>query len=125
MTEIGRLTASTDGDLTYLTGYHYTLRGRVPIVLEGDIALCDQRRPSHRITMRADDGSFVQIGSAWLKTATHGHQRGTKFFSVQIDHEERSGPLNAAAFHDEKTGDWLIVWRRRGAQPPAPTSTAA
>jgi uncharacterized protein (DUF736 family) len=95
------------------------------VVLEGDVALCDQQRPSHRITMRARDGSYVEIGAAWLKTARNGLQRGKNFFSIQVDHPERSGPLNVAAFLDEKTGDWVITWRRRGDLSRSEAVTAA
>jgi uncharacterized protein (DUF736 family) len=125
MSELGRLTPSTPGDLTYLSGHLYTLRGRMAVVLEGDVALCDQQRPSHRIKMRALDGSYVEIGAAWLKTARNGPQKGKKFLSIQVDHPERSGPLNVAAFLDEKTGDCVISWRRRGDQSPTHTATAA
>src|ERR1700733_11598658 len=103
MSELGRLTPSAPGDLTYLSGHLYTLSGRMTVALEGDVALCDQQRPSHRIMMRAPDGSSVEIGAAWLKTARHGPQKDKKFFSIQVDHPERSGPLNVAAFLDETT----------------------
>jgi uncharacterized protein (DUF736 family) len=97
MSELGRLTPSAPDDLTYLSGHLYTLSGRMTIALEGDVALCDQQRPSHRIKMRAGDGSYVEIGAAWLKTTRNGPQKGKKFFSIEVDHPERSGPLNVAA----------------------------
>lgn len=119
MSELGRLAPSSPGDLSYLSGHVQTLDGRISIAIEGDETLCDQQRPSHRITTRARDGSTVVVGAAWLKTARHGPEKGRRFFSIQIDYPERISALNAAAFLDEKTGDWVIVWRRRGAQSVA------
>lgn len=116
MTDLGRLSPSTPGETAYLTGQIQTLDGRLAIALDGDETLCDQKRPSHRITTKARDGTSVDIGAAWLKTATHGPQKGKRFFSIQIDHPERTSPLNVAAFLDEETGDWIILWRRRGLQ---------
>lgn len=119
MSEIGRLTPSAPGDLSYLSGHIQTLEGRLPIEAEGDERLCDQQRPSHRITTKARDGSTVSIGSAWLKTARHGPQKGKQFLSIQIDHPERQSALNVAAFPSEDGSDLVIVWRRRGAQAVA------
>jgi uncharacterized protein (DUF736 family) len=116
MSEIGRLIPSRSGDLSYLSGHIQTLDGRIPIAIEGEEALFDQQRPSHRITTRARDGSTVDIGAAWLKIARRGPEKGKRFYSIQLDHPERQSALNAAAFLEEKTGDWVIVWRRRGAQ---------
>lgn len=116
---------STPGDLTYLSGHLYTLSGRMAVALEGDVALCDQQRPSHRITMRARDGSQLEIGAGWLKTTRNGPQKGKKSFFIQVDHPERSGPLNVAAFLDEITGDWVIAWRRRRDQSSTGAATAA
>jgi uncharacterized protein (DUF736 family) len=119
MSEIGRLFPGSSGDLTYLSGHVQTLDARIPIALEGDEALCDHQRPSHRITTRARDGSTVDVGAAWLKTARHGPEKGKRFLSIQIDHPERRSALNAAAFLEEKTGEWIIVWRRRSPQSVA------
>jgi uncharacterized protein (DUF736 family) len=87
--------------------------GRLPIALRGDETLCDQPRPSHRIATRARDGSMIDTGAAWLKTTRHGPQKGKQFLSIQIDNPERAAAMNVAAFPDEKTGEWVIVWRRR------------
>lgn len=116
MSELGRLTPSSSGDLSYFSGYIHALDGRIPVAIEGDEALCDQQRPSHRVTTRARDNSTVEIGAAWLKTARHGPQKGKRFLSIQIDHPERQSALNVAAFPNEKTLDWIVVWRRRGLQ---------
>jgi uncharacterized protein (DUF736 family) len=122
MSELGRLLPSSTNDLSYLSGHIQTLDGRLAIALEGDERLCDQQRPSHRITTRVRDGSMLEIGAAWLKTARHGSQKGKRFFSIHIDHPERSAPLNVAAFLDEKTGEWIVVWRRRSVQSPTATT---
>jgi uncharacterized protein (DUF736 family) len=122
MSELGRLQPSSTDDLSYLSGHIQTLEGRLAIALEGDESLCDQQRPSHRVITRARDGSMHEIGAAWLKTARHGQQKGKRFFSIQIDHPERPAPLNVAAFFDDRTGEWVIVWRRRGVQSPGATA---
>ena len=124
MSELGRLVSSSPDDLSYLSGHIQTLDGRWAIAMEGDEAYRDQKRPSHRISTRARDGSTIEIGAAWLKTAQHGPQKGKRFFSIQIDHPERRAALNVAAFFDEKTGEWVIAWRRRGTQS-ASAATAA
>ncbi len=125
MSELGRLIPGSPDDLSYMSGHIQTMDGRLKIEMEGVEADCDQQRPSHRIITHARDKSKVQIGSAWLKTSRHGPQKGKRFFSIQIDHPERSVALNVAAFLDEKTGEWVIVWRRRDAQSPTPTASAA
>ncbi len=124
MNDLGRLVPSSSDDLSYLSGYIQTLDGRLVIAMEGDEAYSNQQRPSHRITMRARDGSMTEIGAAWLKTAQHGPQKGKRFFSIQIDHPERHAPLNVAAFLDEKTGEWTVMWRRRVLSPAATASAA-
>ena len=125
MSELGRLVASSPNDVSYLSGYMQTLDGRLAIALEGDEFLCDQQKPSHRITTRARDGSAVEIGAAWLKTTQHGLQKGKRFFSILIDHPERLGPLNVAAFLDGTSGDWVITWRRRGTRALSTATKAA
>ena len=112
MSELGKLVPSEKDDLTSLSGHIQTLWRRLIVSIEGDPSLCDQQRPSHRIIMRASDGSNVEIGAAWLKTAQSGPERGRRFFSIQISHPELP-QLNVAAFLDDKTGDWIVVWRRR------------
>jgi uncharacterized protein (DUF736 family) len=124
MSQLGQLTPSSPGDLAHLTGYVQTLDGRLAIAIYGDPTRCDQERPSHRIITRARDGSRVEIGVAWLKTARHGPKKGSRFFSIQIDHPERAAPINVAASFDENGGAWSIMWRRRGAQSPASATTA-
>jgi len=117
MADIGKLTPSSPGDLAYLSGHIQTLDRRIAITVEGDPALCDTARPSHRIYTLAPDRSRPEIDAAWLKTCRHGPQAGKQFLSIQIDHPDRPAPLNAAAFLDDKTGEWVIVWqRRRGVQ---------
>src|SRR5271168_2483198 len=116
MSEIGKLVTAAPDDLSYLSGYIQTMDGRLSISLEGDPQYRDQNRPSHQITTRTRDGSTIQIGSAWLKTAKHGPEAGKSFFSIQIDHPERPAPLNVAAFQNNATGEWVIVWRRRPAR---------
>lgn len=113
MSEIGKLTPSTRGDLSYLSGHILTMDGRLSIALEGNPGERDQNRPSHQITARTRDGSDIQVGAAWLKTSKHGPQAGKPFFSIQIDHPERPQPINVAAFEDASSGEWTIVWRRR------------
>lgn len=120
MSEFGRLIPASPGDLSYLSGHIQTIDGRLDIALDGDPGLCGQNRPSHRITMRTrDNRSSVPAGNAWLKTARNGPNPGKRFFSIQIDFPERSAPLNVAAFEDEKTQEWIIVWRRRGGRQAA------
>jgi uncharacterized protein (DUF736 family) len=123
MSELGRLTSANPNNLSQLTGYIQTLQTRLSIILSGDERLCDAREPSHRITARARHGGDVQIGSAWLKTAKHGPRNGARFFSITIDDPSLDRPLNVAAFRDEESGEWVVVWRRRGVQ--AETSAAA
>jgi uncharacterized protein (DUF736 family) len=115
MSELGKLSPTNPNDLSRLTGYIQTLQTRLPISLIGDERLCDAREPSHRITARTRHGD-VQIGSAWLKTAKHGPRKGARFFSITIDDPSLDRPLNVAAFRDETSGDWIVIWRRRGAQ---------
>lgn len=120
MAELGKLTPSKTGDLTYLSGYLQTMQGRTAMTIEGDPALCDDRRPSHRVYALAPDRSRVDIGAAWLKTTKHGPKAGEKFLSIQIDHPDRPQPLNTAAFLDPASGDWIMVWtRKRGTQATA------
>jgi uncharacterized protein (DUF736 family) len=120
MSEIGKLTPSTRGDLSYLSGHIQTMDGRLSIALEGNPKERDQNRPSHRITTRTRDGSILQSGAAWLKTSKHGPHAGTPFFSIQIDHHELRQAINVAAFEDSNTGEWTIVWRRSTPQAATP-----
>jgi uncharacterized protein (DUF736 family) len=116
MSELGRLSPANPNDLSQLTGYIQTLQTRLSISLSGDERLCDAREPSHRITARARHGGDVQIGSAWLKTAKHGPHKGARFFSITIDDPSLDRPLNVAAIRDDTSDDWIVIWRRRGAQ---------
>lgn len=79
MSEIGRLARSSPGEVLYLSGHIQTLDRRISIAIEGDETLCDQPRPSHRITTRARDGSTMDVGAAWLKTARHGPEKRQAF----------------------------------------------
>ncbi len=124
MIEIGKLVAAALDDVERLTGYIETVEIRLLIRLEGDAELCDAQQPSHRILGKARSGAEVLIGNAWLKTAKHGQRIGERFFSITIDYPGLSGgPINVAAFLDPNRRDWIIVWRRRGAQTA--TETAA
>lgn len=78
MATLGKLMPGTPDDLSYLTGYIQTSDGKIPI--EMDPTIHDQNRPSHCITTRTRDGSRMEIGSAWLKTARHGPRAGQLFF---------------------------------------------
>jgi uncharacterized protein (DUF736 family) len=116
MSELGRLSPAKPNDLSLLTGYIQTLHTRLSISLSGDESMCDAREPSYRIYARARHGGDVQIGSAWLKTAKRGPRIGTRFFSITIDDPTLDRPLNVAAFRDDTSGDWIVIWRRRSMQ---------
>ena len=114
MTDIGKLMPSEPKSLSHLTGSIETLDASLSVRLDGDEALCDARQPSHRIYARNRSGNDIQIGSAWLKTAKHGPRAGDRFLTLSIDYPGLSAALNVAAFADRDTGEWTIVWRRRG-----------
>ena len=114
MNEIGRLKPAAQASLARFTGYFETPEIRHSIRLEGDESVCDAQQPSHRIFARSRTGTDVQIGSAWLKTAKRGPRAGEQFLSLSIDYPGLAAALNVAAFLDRASGDWIIVWRRRG-----------
>ncbi len=92
-----------------------TLDGRLAIALEGDEFLCDQQKPSHRITTRARDGSAVEIGAAWLKIdPARVYKKANGSSPSSSITQSALAPLNVAAFLDGTSGDWVIIWRRRG-----------
>lgn len=122
MTQIGRLKALVADSLAQLRGEIQTLDHRLPIRLEGDESLCDSRTPSHRIYARNRAGAEIEVGSAWLKTTKHGPRAGERFLTLSIDYPGLAAPLNVAAFLDRATGDWIILWRRRGIQAAAALS---
>lgn len=119
MTQIGRLKAAAPDSLGQLRGEIQTLDHRLPLRLEGDEALCDSRTPSHRIYARNRAGAEIEVGSAWLKTAKHGPRTGERFLTLSIDYPGLAAALNVAAFLDRQSGDWVILWRRRGVQAAA------
>lgn len=118
MTEIGRLQPAKPDSLASLSGYIQTLDARLLIRVTGDEALCDDRRPSHRVVARTGNGADVEIGAAWLKTAKHGLRAGERFLSLSIDYPGLSAALNVAAFRDKASSDWVVLWRRRSVQDP-------
>src|SRR5579872_6908142 len=98
MSEIGRLNPSAPSDLSQFTGYVQTLEHHLHIRVLGDVSLCDNQQPSHRVLARGRSGSEIQVGSAWLKTAKHGPRTGERFLSITIDDPSLKTPLNIAAF---------------------------
>ena len=118
MTQIGKLTPTHPDGLAELTGHIDTMDASYPVRVIGDDGLYDGQRPSHRIYSRSRAGRDVEIGQAWLKTAARGPQAGERFFSLTIDYPGIPAPLNVAAFKDSSSGDWIVTWRRRGAQKP-------
>jgi uncharacterized protein (DUF736 family) len=116
MTEIGRLKSNTPDNLSRLSGQIQTFDNQYAVRLDGDESFCDAKKPSHRIFARNRNGADIQIGSAWLKTATRGPNAGDRFFTLTIDYPGLASALNAAAFLDPDGDGWVVVWRRRVGQ---------
>lgn len=116
MTEIGRLKPANPDSLANLTGHVQTLDNRLSLRLTGDESLCDDKKPSHRIHARTRAGTEAEVGAAWLKTAKTGPRTGERFLTLSIDYPGLGEALNVAAFVDKASGEWVIVWRRRGVQ---------
>lgn len=119
MTDIGRLKPADPDSLARFVGHIQTLDRRIMVRIEGDESLCDARAPSHRIFGRTGAGTEAKVGCAWLKTTKNGSRAGQRFLTLSVDYPGLGPALNVAAFLDPETGDWVIVWRRRGVQQPA------
>lgn len=114
MTEIGRLKSAKPGSLATMAGYVQTLDSRLALRLTGDESRCDSKSPSHRIYARTRTGTEVEVGAAWMKTAKAGPRAGERFLTLSIDYPGLASALNVAAFSDQASGEWIVLWRRRG-----------
>jgi uncharacterized protein (DUF736 family) len=113
MTEIGRLKPANTDSLATMAGYVQTLDSRLALRLTGDETRCDSKTPSHRIYARTRMGTEVEVGAAWLKTAKAGPRAGERFLTLSIDYPGLASALNVAAFSDQASGEWIVLWRRR------------
>ena len=123
MTEIGRLKPAKSDSLGTITGYIQTLDSRLALRLAGDESQCDSKSPSHRIYARTRMGTEVEVGAAWTKTAKAGPRAGERFLTLSIDYPGLVSALNVAAFSDQASGEWIVLWRRRGGNRTAALST--
>lgn len=114
MTEIGRLKLVKPDSLAAMTGHIQTLDRRLALRLVGDESRCDSKSPSHRIYARPPMGTEVKVGAAWMKTAKAGPRAGERFLTLSIDYPGLGSALNVAAFSDQASGEWIVLWRRRG-----------
>ena len=72
-----------------------------------------ENAPNYGIFVDNKDGVETQTGVAWKKQLLRGENTGETFFALSFDDPSFSKSLNVAAFKDQKTGEWEIVYRRR------------
>ena len=119
MSVIGDMRQHTDNESGKFDGSISTLALSIQFELEPAKKSTNPNAPSHHVMAKGRGGRTVQVGSAWLRTATRGENEGSKFFSITFDDPSMPYALNVAAFRRENSAIWDITWRRRAAAPAA------
>ena len=113
MRKIGQLRPLTNDPAAGLVGHISTLECDLTLQLEPTGAAADTPKPTYLVAARNTAGRLVNIGAAWLKTATRGETTGEPFLSLTLDDPSLQAPLNVAAFKETAGSGWVVTWRRR------------
>ena len=95
-----------EGDISTLL---HNFRFRLIRMLKSD----NPSAPGYRAVTWNDNGIEIDIGAAWIKHIKRGEHEGDEFLTLTFDDPSFPNRLNVAAFKNDQTGDWDIMFRRR------------
>jgi uncharacterized protein (DUF736 family) len=96
-----------------LSGSIATLQITLLIELQPAPPSDNPKVPAYNVLARSENGIWIKVGAAWIKTITRGTNSGEEFLTLTIDDPSLRRPLNVAAFKNLVTGHWDIMYRRR------------
>lgn len=93
-------------------GNYQDLKNKISLTLDPTGEQVGSNLPSHRVMVTTRDGELIDCGACWSKKGQRGRVEGRVFYTMTLDDPSFDQALSLAAFPDDATGIFNLVWRR-------------